>query len=369
MAAGKGKRLRPLTYLHPKPAIPLAGISLLDYYLLLLSRLEFKEIVILIGHLGDEIVDRIRSNESLSIKADFVNQVEQLGTGHAVSLLKEKIREEDFLLIYSDVFMSVSDLKKLLKAAKSSEFDHVVAVARVEEPWKFGVVLEEDEMLKGIVEKPPKGKEPSNKVIAGAFYFDNSIFSYIEGLSKSPRGEYELTDAIQEAAKCGERVKVLVLQGGWTDAGTFPNLLEASRLLFHELSKEKLYLDLKWSYQNDKFGPGIEEPYQDVEIQGPVFIGENVKVGRGSKIGPYVVLYENVNVGENVKISNSILLGGTSVGKGSSIDRSIVGDGSSIGREVKLRRTPDRGFGMVLGRGVRIDDFREIDPGTVLSWH
>ncbi len=343
---------------------------MLDYYLLVLSRLKFKYVVILIGYLSDEIVNHIKSNESLSIKADFVNQVEQLGTAHAVSLLKGKIKEENFLLIYSDVFVSFSDFKRLLKVAKSSQFDYVVAVARVEEPWKFGVVIEEGGMLEGIIEKPPKGKEPSNRVIAGAFFFDNSIFSYVEGLSKSPRGEYELTDAIQEAAKCGKRVKVLDLQGGWTDAGTFSNLLEASRLLFNELVKEKLYLDLKWPYDDDAFGPGLKEPYpyQEVEIQGPVYIGKNVKVGRGSKIGPYVVLYRDVNIGENVKLANSILLGGTNVGDGSSLKSCIVGDGSSIGKGVKLKRSLKKGeIGMVLGKKVHIDDFRGVDPDTVIG--
>jgi len=366
LAAGKGKRLRPLTYLYPKPTIPLAGISLLEYYLLLLSRLGVDEIKIVVGHLSNKIVRHVKSSKVPSLRLDFINQSEQLGTGHAVSLLRESVGEESFLLIYSDVFIRAEDLKRLLQTGLSSEFDHVVAVARVDEPWKFGVVLEESGLLKGIIEKPPKGTEPSNKVIAGAFYFNSSIFSYIEELSKSPRGEYELTDAIQEAARRGERVGVLDLRGGWTDAGTFSNLLEASQLLFQELASEKLYLDLKLPYREGMFGPGIRELYPEVSMEGPVFIGENVKIGRGSIIGPYTVLYRDIVIEEGSRISNSIILREVSVKRGSIIEGSIIGDRCYIGKEVRLKRKPKKGeFGMVLGKAVHIDDFTEVSPGTV----
>ncbi len=346
----------------------MAGISLLEYYLLLFSRFGIDQATILIGHLGEKVVQLVKSNRSLSINLDFIKQTEQLGTGHAVSMLRERAGKEDFLLIYSDVFIGCNDLRRLLEIVSNSEFDHIVAVARVKEPWKFGVVLEESGLLKGIVEKPPRGKEPSNKVIAGAFYFNNSIFSFLESLSKSPRGEYELTDAIQEAAQCGEKVKVLDLEGGWTDAGTFPNLLVASKLLFQELIREELYLDLRWPHQDGLFGPGARESYPGVEVQGPVFIGSNVEIRRDSRIGPYTVLFDDVVIGEKASISNSILLKGARVGEGSIIEASILGDGSYVGKEVKLKRRPEPGeFGMVLGEGVRLDDLTEVEPGAIFA--
>ena len=346
----------------------MAGISLLEYYLLLFSRFGINDAAILIGHLGEKVVQLVKSNRSLSINLDFINQTEQLGTGHAVSMLRESAGDEDFLLIYSDVFIGSNDLKRLLEVGSSSEFDHVVAVARVTEPWKFGVVLEDSGLLKGIIEKPERGTEPSNKVIAGAFYFNNSIFSFLEGLSKSPRGEYELTDAIREAARCGKKVKVLDLEGGWTDAGTFSNLLVASKLLFQEMIREELYLDLRWTYQDGLFGPGTKESYPEVEVQGPVFIGSNVEIGRGSRIGPYTVLFGDVVIGEEASVSNSILLKGARVGEGSIIEASILSDGSYVGKEVKLKRRPEPGeFGMVLGEGARVNDLTEVEPGAIFT--
>jgi len=346
----------------------LAGISLLEYYLLLLSRLGIDDVTVVIGYLSDKIVQHLKSNEKLALKTNFMKQEEQLGTGHAVSLLKECIGEESFLLLYSDIFVKADDLRGLLQEGLSSEFDHIIAVAEVKEPWRFGVVLEESGMLKRIIEKPPKGAEPSNKVIAGVFYFKSSIFTHIEKLSKSPRGEYELTDAIQEAAECGENVRIFDLRGGWTDAGTFPNLLEASRLLFEEVISERLYLDLEWPYSNGILGPGATNLGSEIDVQGPVFIGNNVKVGRRAKLGPYTVLYKDVVIGEGAQISNSILLQGVSIGKGAIIERSIIGDGSSVGRWVRPRRKPERGeFGMILGKTVHINDLTEIDPGTILA--
>ncbi len=335
---------------------------------MLFSRFGITDAAILIGHLGDKIVERVNSNKSISINIDFINQREQLGTGHAVYMLRENSGGKDFLLIYSDVFIGSNDFKRLMEAGSSSEFDHVVAVARVTEPWKFGVVLEDSGLLKRIIEKPEKGTEPSNKVIAGAFYFSNSIFSFLEGLSKSPRGEYELTDAIQEAARCGEKVKVLNLKEGWTDAGTFSNLLLASKLLFQELIRERLYLDLKWPYQDGLLGPGAEESYPGVKVQGPIFIGSNVEIGRGSIVGPYAVLFGDVVIGEEVRVSSSILLKGVSVGEGSIIEASILSDGSFVGKEVKLKRKPKHGeFGMILGQGARVDDLTEVEPGAIFT--
>jgi len=323
-------------------------------------------VTILVGHLAEKIVNRVKSIKWISTNIDFINQRELLGTGHAVSMLKDSASGESFLLIYSDVFIGSSDLKRLLEIGSTSKFDHVVAVAKVSEPWKFGVVLEDSGLLKGIIEKPAKGTEPSNKVIAGAFFFSNSIFSLLEGLKKSPRGEYELTDAIQEASQRGERVRVLELEGGWTDAGTFSNLLVASKLLFQELIGEELYLDLKWPHRDGLFGPGIKESYPGVELEGPVFIGSNVKIGRGSRVGPYTVLSEHVIVEEGASVSNSIVLKGVRVGQGSVIEESILNDGSYVGNEVKLKRKPERGeFGMVLGKGARVNDHTEVEPGAI----
>lgn len=371
LAAGKGKRLRPITMCCPKPLIPLAGISLIEYDLFSLRSLGVEDVHIVAGHMKTMVVNNLADGSGFGLHLRYLDQYDQLGTGHAVSLLSERLGGEKFLLIYSDVFFRLDHLRALIDA--STDFDHLVALAEVDEPWEYGVVELEGGLIRRIVEKPPKGEEPSRKVIAGLFSLSPSIFTHLASVLRSPRGEFELTDAIEKAAR-SEAVGSIDLGGDWSDSGSPCDLLEASERLFDEVISNFCRLSIDGlTRQAGLLLSGESRVSGSATVEGPTYIGSGVTVGNGAQLGPYVVLCDGATVGRNASVSRSIFMPNSSIGANSSIQRSVLAPSASIGEDASLSRRPGPGeFGVLLGeksmigRGVVVNPMTVVNPNEAL---
>ncbi len=311
LAAGEGKRLRPATLSRPKPFLPLAGTTLFNHNLRCLNELGVRDPVVVINYMKERVSQLL---DSIGIR--WVDQGEPKGTGHALMVAREWVRGK-FVVSYSDVYLPC----KVFREAASVNSDYVVVAARVETPWEFGVIKLEDGKFKGIVEKPPRGEEPSNLVVAGLFVFNDSIFDYLELLKPSPRGEYELTEAITTAA---EKDIAVVISDEWLDAGRPRDFLKAQRILFN--------------------GSRVHETSRVInsKIIPPVIVGPNSEV-RDSTIGPFVYL-EGENRVSNATVSDSVLMRGSEVLE-SDVSWAILADGSRV---LKSKAVPGpEGFSLV----------------------
>lgn len=187
LAAGSSTRTYPLTLTIPKPLLKVSNKTILEYNLEALKDIA-EEIIIVVGYKKGMIKNFIKKNYSnLNIK--FVEQREQLGTGHAVSILKDKIKNQ-FILLMGDNIYSRKDVNKIAKHQYS------ILVKKVKNPELFGVVKEKNGILTDIIEKPKKFV--SDLVSCALSSFDEKIFGLLEDIKKSERREYELTDAIKK---------------------------------------------------------------------------------------------------------------------------------------------------------------------------
>ena len=186
LAAGKSTRTRPLTLAKPKPLLKVANKTILEHSLESLKNIA-DEIIIVVGYKKNMIKEFIKKNyPELNIK--FIEQKEQLGTGHAVSILENHIKDK-FILLMGDNIYSKKDINEATKHQYS------ILVKKVKNPEAFGIVIEKDNLLTDIIEKPPK---PTSNLINCALYsLDKKIFTYLKKSKKSKRGEYELTDALK----------------------------------------------------------------------------------------------------------------------------------------------------------------------------
>ncbi len=319
LAAGKGKRLLPATEARPKPLLPIAGSTLFEYNLLAI-RNELP-IYTVVSYKKDLF-------SKLSDKYGFflIDQGIPLGTGHAVLRLEDFIKD-DFLLIYSDVYVPPETKDLLISSA--DRYDHVVAVSPVDRPWEFGVVDLKDGLLNKIVEKPNQGEEPSNLVIAGAFYLSQTIFDHLKDVKVSPRGEIELTDALTLAARRGEKVGLVEISP-WVDAGRPSDFLKAQRLLFRDViigNRPKP----KGFELEDNILISRKAELSDSEVSGPLAIGKCEVMN--SKLYPYIYLEDGSRVASS-KMENSIAMRGSIINL-SNIKDSLITD-SSIISESKL---------------------------------
>jgi dTDP-glucose pyrophosphorylase len=220
MAAGKGTRMLPLTEKVPKVLVEVNGKPFLWYVIENLKKAGFNEFGIIVGYKREQIAHFLKEN---NIHVTLIQQDEPKGTGHAVIQAKEFIGKEDFILLGGDNLWSVEDFKLM---NKKDDYNYVSGV-EVKDWKKYGVLVVQDDFLLRIEEKPKEYF--GNLINTGLFKFKHSIFSALEKVEVSLRGEIELTDAVSMLAK-EKKVKVINAKW-WLDMGCKEDLPKISTFL------------------------------------------------------------------------------------------------------------------------------------------
>ncbi len=222
LAAGLGKRMKPLIKGRPKALVELGGKPLLQHVLESLQKAGVEEAVIVIGFGGEKIKKRFGKRFG-KLKLFYVVQRIPMGTAHAVLKAKDRVKGR-FLVASADVIVLPSLWKRL--AAKKG-FDAVIALREERHPERFGVALVSGKKMMQIVEKPRK-KIESSLVNAGAYSFSQRIFPALRKTKVSSRGEFELTDTINALAG-KDRVGFVVYNGKCLDIGNLEDLRKAEK--------------------------------------------------------------------------------------------------------------------------------------------
>lgn len=320
LAAGRSTRTYPLTLTRPKPLLKVANKTILGHNLEAIKGVA-DEIIIVVGYKKDMLREFILKNHpELNVK--FIEQKEQLGTGHAVSLLEGAIKGR-FILLMGDNIYSKKDVDEI------SKHKYAVLVKKARNPGLFGVVIEKNKILVDIIEKP---KEFISSLVSCALYsFDREIFNALKSVKKSERNEYELTDAVKEISK---REKVYCVESASCFQISYPwDLLAADR-----------------------------------ELRG----NHNI-IGRNSKVYGDV---KNSAIGDNCiingNIKNSIIMENTIIDKGAVIEDSVIGENvyfngaaESSGNAasiIKGKKVQAGRLGAIIGDNVKAKDVK-IRPG------
>jgi dTDP-glucose pyrophosphorylase len=214
MAAGKGIRMLPLTENIPKVLVEVNGKPFLYYVMKSLEKAGFDEFGLIAGYKKEKIGEFVKKYR---FSAEIIEQKEQLGTADAVRRAKDFVGEENFVVVGGDNLFDVKDLKKFNKYDSMN----YIGGYKVDNPERYGVLVAKGDMLIRIHEKPKEFV--GNLINAGLYKFTPEIFDAIGRIGKSPRGEYELTDAISLLAEKG-KVKVIPLESFWKDLGKLEDI-------------------------------------------------------------------------------------------------------------------------------------------------
>jgi dTDP-glucose pyrophosphorylase len=210
LAAGRGTRMRELTNELPKPMIIVRGQPVLRHIVVGLREAGVKRFLVIVGYRADVVRDYFGD------EVEYTTQETQDGTGRVVDLARNFAGESPFVLSYGDILVEPANYKKIVDLA--DDVEAIISVKRDEDVSKGGAVFLNQEMeLVDLREKPKPGEPTSPWYNAGLYAFRPSIFEFTARLKPSPRGEYELTDAIRELAQSGKKVKALELSGEWAD--------------------------------------------------------------------------------------------------------------------------------------------------------
>src|SRR5271170_1195376 len=200
LAAGKGTRMGELTKAIPKPMLEVKGKPVLQRIVEgLRDEAKITEVFIVTGWCGEVIRDHFGDGAPFGVKVAYGEQVVQDGTGKAPELAKAWVGDAPFLFTYGDILLEqAADYAKLAGAFRESG---VIALKDGQDLTKGGaVVLDQDGFMIDLVEKGGSGQVPGNAFYnAGIYLLTPRIFDYTARLEKSPRNEYEFTDALKAA--------------------------------------------------------------------------------------------------------------------------------------------------------------------------
>jgi len=230
LAGGTASRLRPLTKVTNKHLLPVYKKPMIYYPLETLLQAGIKDILIVTGgeHIGD-FFRLLGSGKEWDAHFSYEIQEGSGGTGAALLLAKDFIRDDPFMVILGDNVVSENVGKFVAEFEReTAEYKAKILVAKVADPGKYGVVEFNGKRIINIVEKPKNPK--SSYVNTGLWMFQPEVFDLLRELKKSPRGEYEVTDVLSYYARRGE-LSYSILKSHWTDAGSFESLYRATVLM------------------------------------------------------------------------------------------------------------------------------------------
>ncbi len=353
LAAGEGTRMRPLTENRPKVMLPIANKPMLEYIIGEVHAAGIHDITLIVGYKKEAVMDHFGDGSKFGVRIDYIVQEKQMGTGHAFGMASA-IKDVRFIALNGDVIVSAAQVRRLMKRQEAA----VIAVKKVADPRAYGVIEADGGRVKRIVEKSQN--PPTDLANAGIYMFSRSIFHAIENTGLSPRGEIEVTDAIQYLIDNGSQVGFALMKEDWLDIGRPWDLLTANEMAL-KLMKSRIegevepLATLKGEVSVGKGTIVRNGAY----IVGPVTIGEDCDIGPNCFIRASTSIGNNVHIGNAVEVKNSIIMDGTKIGHLTYVGDSVIGCRCNFGAGTKIANLRlDEKTIPVIVKGEKVDSGR-----------
>ncbi|MHA2181751.1 MAG: sugar phosphate nucleotidyltransferase [Promethearchaeota archaeon] len=344
LIAGVGSRLRPFTFSKPKAFLTVAGKTVLDHILEKFSNTfdPLTELILIVGHKKRQIIEYVKDNYTNKFKLIFIEQPPRGyldgipffgGLGEAVYLSNVRFKKQEFKtkeqdkregsLIFLGDMIPIDEYSYFMYRYFESDVDGIITVMEVpnEDASSYGIVtIDKNSIIQSLVEKPKKFI--SNLAIAGIYAFSNSathalfkiIKHYLDQRSENTKEIY-LTQSLQDLVEKGFKIAAVQLKKGILDFGRPSVLLNGNKFLLKQNSVKK--------EEFQKLNITVDSSF----IKNPVFLGNNTKI-TNSVIGPFVSIGEN-SVIENCILENSVIEERANL-------QSIISSNSIIGSDVRI---------------------------------
>ena len=336
LSGGRGTRLRPITFTSAKQLVPVANKPVLFYGIEAMAEAGIDEIGIIIApETGEEIKEVAGDGSAFGVKITYILQDEPLGLAHAVLTAEPFLRDAPFVMYLGDNLLQ-GGIDELVEAFRTNEPEALILLTPVPDPENYGVAeLNGHNTVKRLVEKP---KEPATDLaLVGVYMFTPEIHDAARAIEPSPRGELEITDAIQHLVDGGLRVEPHIVRGWWKDTGRLEDMLEANRLILENVAQR---IDGELDGASQVEGRVIVEAGARLvrsTVRGPAIIGAGATL-TDCYVGPYTAIAEGCTI-ENAEVEHSILLAGSSVcNLAGRMESSLLGRGVHISRDDRQPR-------------------------------
>ncbi len=296
LAAGKGTRMHPFSERYPKPILPVGGKPVMVHQLEAMAAIGIRDVVVVIGHLGHEIIREIGDGGQYGLRIEYLEQETTLGIAHAVRQLEARV-DRPFLLFLGDIYFETENLSRMLDClGDDRETAAVLAVMRESDPEKIkrNFTVETDGADGRVIRVIEKPRCPTTDMKGcGIYLFDVSFFDAVRRTPRTAmRDEYEITDAIQIFIDRGFRVE----------------------------AADVIKADLNLSFPADLLDVNLyladQSGNRNLEAEG-VVIHPSAQIDR-------CVLMAGVEIAEDVKLRDSLVFPGVRVGPGKEGERLIL---------------------------------------------
>jgi len=353
--------------------IPIANRPILEHLLIEAEKAGIREFILIVGYHDEQVRDYFGSGDKWGVSIDYCTQRKQLGTADALKMVNGFV-DGNFLMINGDIFVSQKDINTLTNGN-----DNTISVVEVKDTEDLGLVKLGKGKVVHIYEKVEK--PPSHLANAGLYLFTPDIFAAISQTSKSPRGEYEITDSLQLLIDQGHQIAYQEIDY-WLDLSYPWDLLPANESLLAGIESQNSgevedNVVIKGTVSIGKGTIVRSGSY----IIGPVIIGQDCDIGPNCYIRPHTSIGDGCHVGSAVEVKNSIIMNGSKIPHHNYVGDSIIGERCNLGAGTKIanlrfdkkeiwvagRDTKRRKLGAIIGDCVETGINASINVGTVIG--
>src|SRR5829696_2658533 len=320
MAGGQGTRLRPLTSDQPKPMIRIVNLPCMEHIVNLLSRHGITDIAVTLQFMPEEIQDYFGDGSEWGVNMRYSIEDAPAGTAGSVKMAEQQLGlEGERLLVISGDALTDADLSTLVEFHEDKGSEATMVLKSVENPLDFGIVItEEDGRISRFLEKPAWGQVFSDTVNTGIYLLEPSVMGEIPDPEE---GEYDFSkDLFPKLLDQDRPLYGFVTDAYWEDIGTLEQYASAQRDVLDGRVRD---VRPPGTRLRENIYVGRRAQLDDEELEGPVVIGDNVRVDRGARISPYTVIGNNVVISAGATVERSIVAEGTYVGEGATISPEV----------------------------------------------
>jgi mannose-1-phosphate guanylyltransferase len=315
LAAGKGTRIRPITYVMPKPMIPIMQKPVMEFLVELLRQHGFDQIMVNVSHLSEEIENYFRDGQKFgvqmaySFEGSIINGElvgEALGSAGGLKKIQDfsPFFDSTFVVMCGDALIDL-DLTAVVKWHRSKKAMATVVTKTVpkEEVSSYGVVVTDDEgRILDFQEKPKVEEARSNNINTGIYIFEPEILNYVPSDT-----EYDIgSDLFPQLVKEGAPFYAIPMDFQWVDIGKVPDYWQAIQgVLEGKIKNVKI--------PGREVAPGIftglnvSVNWDKVDITGPVYIGGMTQIEDGAKIVGPTMIGPNCHVCKSAVVERSVI--------------------------------------------------------------
>jgi len=339
LSGGAGTRLRPITHTSAKQLVPVANKPILFYGIEAMVSAGITEIGVIVGDTRAEVMAALGDGSQFGARVTFIPQDQPLGLAHCVLIAADFLGDDDFVMYLGDNLLE-QDLAAFVRAFETARKGAEpptaqILLKQVPDPHRFGIAeLDATGNVIRLVEKP--ADPPTDLALVGVYLFDKTINEAVRAIAPSPRGELEITDAIQWLVDQGRRVRCELLTGWWIDTGKLTPLLEANRLLL-EVIEPRIDGDVDEASTVD--GRVVIEAgavVRNSSLRGPLVIGRDARV-TDSFIGPFTAIGNGCEV-TNSEVEHSVIMERSRVVDIPRLEDSLIGKEAEVTRSQKRPR-------------------------------